>query len=246
VVNEKPLNMDLKVYSKLESTFVPLSILENYEKISQKHFHSNWKSKKEEKLWSELCFCILSANVNYELAKSTLKHLSSMGFLNPVWLSKKHALNKLEKELEKPMYLPKKRDGGLRQYRYPKKRSEQLVKASKFLYKKHKGIKSILMNFSNAIDARQFLASNISGIGIKEASHYLRNIGYCDSLAIIDIHILNFLKNLFSININKKSGISNKMYLFLEKILANFAKFHNLTLSILDMAIWHYMRNKII
>ena len=148
--------------------------------------------------------------------------------------------------MKKSIYLPKKKDNTFRKYRYPKKRSEQIIKAGNFLYKKNNGIKDILSKFDNPVDSREFLVSNISGIGIKEASHYLRNIGYCNSLAIIDVHVLAFLENILLTKFKKNNSLSDKMYLFLEKILVSFSKFHNLTLSILDMAIWHYMRSKII
>ena len=239
--------MNMQLHSSIESTFVPLQILENYEKISKQNIKLDWKNKSESELWHELCFCILSANVNYDLAKSTLNHLVKHNFLNPDWfVFAENSQKKIETEFEKSVYLPKKKDNTLRKYRYPKKRSEQIIKAGIFLYKKNNGIKDILSKFDNPVDSREFLVSNISGIGIKEASHYLRNIGYCNSLAIIDVHVLAFLENILLTKFRKNKSLSDKMYLFLEKILVNFSKFHNLTLSILDMAIWHYMRSKII
>ena len=107
-------------------------------------------------------------------------------------------------------------------------------------------MKQILSCFENPVETREYLVQNISGIGIKEASHFLRNIGYCDSLAIIDVHVLAFLEKLSLVTPHRKSTLTPKLYLYLEKILRNFAKFHNRILSILDIAIWHYMRNSIV
>jgi N-glycosylase/DNA lyase len=41
---------------------------------------------------------------------------------------------------------------------------------------------------------RSWLVENIKGLGMKEASHFLRNIGFGNDLAIIDRHILTNLK----------------------------------------------------
>jgi len=54
----------------------------------------------------------------------------------------------------------------------------------------------IKQNLKNNPEAtREFLVKEVKGVGYKESSHYLRNIGY-RNLAILDRHILNNLKNL--------------------------------------------------
>ncbi|MCH7561595.1 MAG: hypothetical protein IIC67_09585 [Thaumarchaeota archaeon] len=198
----------------------------------------------ETDIWNELCFCIFSDNVNYDLAKSTLSHLTKNNFINPLWLcSKRNSLSILKNELSKSIYLPKKKDGTLRKYRYPEKRAKQIVQNSKFVYREHNGLKQILSCFENPVETREYLVQNISGIGIKEASHFLRNIGYCDSLAIIDVHVLNFLKQNHFVNQLDVPYLTESRYERLEIILQNLAEFHGLDLGILDLAIWHYMRS---
>jgi len=238
--------MTIQIIQEICETFVPQKILENYEKLSQNVIKRDWTLLTEEEIWYELCFCVLSANVRYELASSTLKYLVTNGLLDVKWIKKeKKSEDIIKNELSEPHFLPLKKNGQFRKYRYPNKRSIQIVKAAKTIYAENRTIKKVLQESKSDIEARQFFVTTVSGLGIKEASHFLRNIGYSDSLAIIDVHVLSFLQRLCLVRLEKKRTLTDKLYVMIEKVMRNFAKFHNLILSVLDLAIWHYMRNGI-
>ena len=227
---------------QVSDTVIPHQILGFYDKLSQqKPSTSHWKKKKEQELWHELCFCILSGNVTFELAKSVIDTLKDKVLLDQHWIIEdSKSLKILNAALEKSQFLPLKSNGELRKYRYPNKRSSQIVTAAKVIYSDNKSLKKILSKFESDIETRSYLFNEISGLGIKEASHFLRNIHYSNSLAIIDVHILSFLKknNL----IPQNTSVTPNSYLKLERILRNLADFHGLDLAIFDLAIWHYMR----
>ena len=84
----------------------------------------------------------------------------------------------------------------------------------------------------------------MKGLGYKEASHFLRNIGR-DDVAIIDRHVLRYLhKNNY---IDKIPGnLSRKTYLEIEKILEDIADENDLNLAELDLYIWYYETGKIL
>jgi len=80
-------------------------------------------------------------------------------------------------------------------------------------------------NFKNPEKIRVWLVKNIKGFGYKEASHFLRNIGLGENIAILDRHILKNLKRFkvikevpISISPRKYLEIENKMKLFSKKI----------------------------
>ena len=75
----------------------------------------------------------------------------------------------------------------------------------------------------------------MKGLGFKEASHFLRNIGY-DDYAIVDFHIVDLLvrHNL----IKKPKTLSRVKYLEIEEILRKIAKKSGLTLAELDLYLW--------
>lgn len=230
---------------QVDCSVVPEPILAHYDKLrSSIKLDSDWSKLSEEHIWQEMCFCILSANVSYDLVKSCIAVLNSYGYLDPKWIiSNKSSSRMLYRILNSPVFEPRKKDGSLRKYRYPNMRSKQIVKAARFIYSKNNSLKKILKEFTSDIDARNYLALNISGLGIKEASHFLRNIRYSDSLAILDIHMLEFLRQRTLIQLKKGYALTKNVYLRIETILRNFVKFHKLNLAIFDLAVWHYMRN---
>lgn len=96
-------------------------------------------------------------------------------------------------------------------------RARQITHAAKFIYHQNNGIKSILKCFNSSIAARKFFSDFIPGLGCKESSHFLRNIGYCDDLAIIDVHIITFLKRMALINSTINAPLTYRTYRELEK-----------------------------
>ena len=70
---------------------------------------------------------------------------------------------------------------------------------------------------SDKVEIRNWLAENIKGYGLKEAGHFLRNIGKSDNkIAVLDRHILRNLVDLEVIlpeeaNISKKHGFVNRV-----------------------------------
>jgi N-glycosylase/DNA lyase len=81
-------------------------------------------------------------------------------------------------------------------------------------------------------------------LGLKEASHFLRDIGYSADLAIIDVHIVSFLRELALIEDRWKFSITARVYDRLESIMRSIALRLGVNLAIFDMAIWIYMRRR--
>jgi N-glycosylase/DNA lyase len=126
----------------------------------------------------------------------------------------------------------------LRGVRFKYKKAQYIVDARRqFLnYGKIK-IKSKINQFADACEAREWLAENVKGIGYKEASHFLRNIGMGQNLAILDRHIL---KNMKTCDIIKKmpTSLSKKEYLTTEQKLKKFTEEIKIPISHLDLLWW--------
>ena len=204
----------------------------------------NWKKFSEYELWYDLCLCILASNVHYEQALSAAAHLHNKELLDRhVMLENlNYAQNRISYELSLPLFLPKKKDGNLRKYRFPNIRAKNIVKSTENLSYKF-SLMQLLKDSNSENEVRNFLVDNISGMAHKEASHFLRDIGFSNSLAIIDTHILTFLKELKIISSQTKIS-TIRQYFELESIMQNLASHYDLKLSILDNAIWHYMNIK--
>ncbi len=124
-------------------------------------------------------------------------------------------------------------------HRFYRKRAEFIV-----LARKYKNIKNILSKFNSEFEMREFLVKNIKGLGYKEASHFLRNVGF-DNVAIIDRHILNVLCTYGYLKEIPKT-LTRKRYLEIEKILKDISKRVNLKLSELDLILWYLKTGKIL
>ena len=221
------------------------NVMTEYRKIEHQLIQrTSWEDMTEDDLWFELCLCILSSNVIFESASSAYKHLKRRGFLSKEYLlENKKAIRILSKELAKPLYFPPRRDGKLRKYRFPYTKASQIVSAAKVIFKEGYSVKSLLSKSRSAYEARDLLTKRVPGIGLKQSSLFLRNIGYASSLAIIDTHILNFLGELeLSQESEYTRPLSKERYRNIERKLQALAKELNAELSLLDFAIWIVMR----
>lgn len=98
-------------------------------------------------------------------------------------------------------------------------------------------IKEKIRSFDDVHKLRIWLTENILGIGMKEASHFLRNIGLGADFAILDRHILKNLKNYGVIDQIPKS-ISKKAYVEIEDKMRKFSKFIEIPMDELDLLFW--------
>ena len=222
------------------------AVLKEYPRLANSYVgRKTWHEMSETELWHELCLCILSSNVPYQLAKSATLHLIGNGFLGIDWVVNNSNSGKIiANELSQSKYLPKKKDGTYRKYRFPNVRSKNIFHAATVIFSKGNSLHAILKSANSEEKARAVLVKNTSGLGLKEASHFLRNIGYSNRLAIVDTHILRFLINIGEIEKTEASAISSKKYYKIEAKLQEICRNYELNLSILDMTIWYCSRGE--
>ncbi|GBD02829.1 putative N-glycosylase/DNA lyase [bacterium HR19] len=167
-------------------------------------------------LFGELCFCFLTANSSAELGIRIQKQIGDEGFFK---LEEKEIADILKKM----------------GHRYPEIRARYIVLARQF------DIGKVLKEKSGK-RAREIVI-NLKGLGMKESSHFLRNIGY-DDIAIVDRHIYRFLvrHNL----VPEKNSISPSLYLLCEKTLENISAELGIPLSALDLFIFFKQAGKVL
>ncbi len=174
----------------------------------------------EEEIFKELCFCILTANYSAEGGIRIQKEIGD-GFLT-------HSESRLAGEL--------KRLG----YRFPNARAKYIVDAR---MKRGDMMEAISSIKGQAL--RRWLADNIYGLGYKEASHFLRNIGH-DEFAIIDFHIIDLLSSNGIIEKSPKKSLSKKRYEEIEQSLALIAEKTGTSQGELDLYLWYMETGKIL
>ena len=172
----------------------------------------------DNQLFEELAFCICTAGAS---AKMGIKSVDAMKNILP-----NGGLNTLRKRLD-----------GV--HRFPNARPAYIVHTREYLKKEHGfKIRELLLSFDDPIDRRDFLAKNknIKGIGYKEASHFLRNIGF-SGYGILDKHILNTLYEFKVIN-NTKPPSTRDKYLYTEEKLKGLAEILEIHMDELDLLLW--------
>jgi N-glycosylase/DNA lyase len=183
-----------------------------------KEFRENGKKPFNE-IFKELCFCILTANFNAERAIKIQEEIGD-GFLT----LPEHQLAKKLRTLG---------------YRFPNTRAKYIAEA-----RQHKdSLKSIIESFNNGNELREWLAENAKGIGYKEASHFLRNIGYPD-YSILDFHIIDILTRCSIID--RPKTLTKRKYLEIEGLLKKIAKELSFNLGELDLYLWYMETGKVL
>ena len=116
-----------------------------------------------------------------------------------------------------------------RNTRFHNNKARYIVNARKYI----KDFSSLSQDTSIA---RDFLVKNIKGLGLKEASHYLRNIGY-RNICIIDRHVIGIMHelNVFKHNTPPKNS---KEYLMMEEQVKNYARSIGIDVDELDLVLW--------
>jgi N-glycosylase/DNA lyase len=107
-----------------------------------------------------------------------------------------------------------------------------------FLNRGRLSIRTPLKNLPDVHACREWLVRNIKGLGYKEASHFLRNIGFGDRIAILDRHILRNLVH-FDVIQEIPTSMSRSGYMQIEQKMAEFAREIHIPLAHLDLLLWY-------
>ena len=173
----------------------------------------------DEKVFSELCYCILTANANAVLCNKAIEELQ-----------KAELLLKGKARQIRPILKGK--------ARFHNKKADYIVGARNLF--RRSGCLEIKkrLNADNIIETRDWLVDNIKGFGYKEASHFLRNIGIGGGIAILDRHILKNLNRYGVINKIPDSVGNRQIYMDIESKMRIFSKKVRIPMEELDLLFW--------
>ena len=198
-----------------------MNLLEHYEKKKvgiKKRLNdfSEMAKKGEEEIFEELVFCLLTPQSKARLCDKAVKKLKEKGAL----------FNGDEKAVK----------AWIAGVRFPNEKARYIVAAQNlFINGNNVKIKDKLAG--NDKEIRGWLVKNVKGLGYKEASHFLRNIGIGLELAILDRHILKNLKRYGVIEEIPKY-LTTKKYFEIEEKMREFAKTIGIPMAELDLLFW--------
>jgi len=183
-------------------------------------FDEVWRKGSDARLWEELAYCIFTAGASARMG------LDSVDAVRPLLL---------DGEAE-AMTVALKQAGA---HRFPVARPQYIVTTRNYL-RAHFGmaLRKRLRSFRDPFERRDWLAQEkqVKGLGYKEASHFLRNIGV-KGHAILDKHVMRCLAEVGVVD-SPKPPTTRTKYLEVEQELIRFAKDIRVDFDELDLVLW--------
>lgn len=172
----------------------------------------------DNQLWEEMVFCFFTGGCSARMG------LNSLDAVKPILMTAD------QPDLARAL-------SGV--HRYPNARSRYIVASREFL-REHCDLKlrKKLHSFDCRLERRDWLVreKGIKGLGYKEASHYLRNIGFT-GYAILDKHVLNCMAELKIIDEPKPPNTRTR-YLMVEEKLKQLTTMTKIDFDELDLVLW--------
>ena len=207
IVQKNTIDEIMRIYCAKQDEII--SRLNDFKKI--------WMEGRETDIFAELIFCILTPQSKAKSCWEAVKKIYTESLLHS-------DANQISRELS--------------MVRFRHKKAKFVREATDlFMSNNRISIRSKIKEFDEIHDAREWLVNNVKGIGYKEASHFLRNIGLGENLAILDRHIL---KNLQLLRVIERipNSITRKRYFEIENKMIKFATKIDVPISHLDLLFW--------
>jgi N-glycosylase/DNA lyase len=179
-----------------------------------------------EKLFEELTFCIYTAGASARMGLRSVESVRSV------------LIDGSTEEIRRALR---------GSHRFPNARGAYVFDTREYL-REHCGLRldEALAGFKSSDERRDFLAANraVRGIGYKEASHFLRNVGY-RGYAILDKHLLSRLTE-FEVIESPKPPSTKRQYVATEEKVKRFADAIDINFDELDLLLWYTKTGEIL
>ena len=215
------MNDDL--VSRLKSSYVAKRKLIKY-RLGE--FRNIFEKGDDEKIFEELAFCIFAAGASAKMAVKSVESVKGV------------LMSADSQELSRRLK-------GV--HRFPNSRANYILHTREWLRKDYDfRLKDLIVYLNGPVKRRDFFANyrGIKGIGYKEASHFLRNIGF-RGYAILDKHILRSIHE-FELIDDPKPPTSRSSYMRIERKLKKLAALLEIDFDELDLLLWSEKTGEII
>ncbi len=169
------------------------------------------------RLFEELAFCVMTPQSRARAALRAVEELKSRGLLlggGPEEVAEVLRRNGIRFHNQKAKYVVKNRE---------------LVRGDE--------PRLIELLGEDVHRVREVLVEVVWGFGLKEASHFMRNIGY-SGLAVLDRHVLRWMKDLGAIE-EVPGTLTRRRYLELERRFIRLSEELGLAPEALDLLLWY-------
>ena len=191
-------------------------------------FDEVWRKGSDTRLFEELVFCIFTAGASARMGLNSVDAVRSL------------LLNGEPEEMTRALVT-----AGA--HRFPVARPRYIVTTRAYLRANfNMALRKRLRSFADPIERRDWLAQEkqIKGLGYKESSHFLRNIGI-KGHAILDKHVMKCLEEVGVLDSHQPPS-TRKKYLEVEQEFLRFAKEIKVNCDELDLVLWSMKTGEIL
>ena len=200
----------------------------------------DWQLRTEEELLHEACVCMFSSQMVFEVAEAAAQRIKDRGLLKAT--TSQDYEQRLVTVLGEPLAIE--REGKIRyaRPRFKNRLASLLSTTVKTMRIQGQSLRDTLFSASSAREARELLVQQVWGFGPKQASLFLRRVGYCAELAVLDTHILDYLRVARGLD-PKPSALSRlESYERIEVEFQKVAEEFGHSVGCVDLAMWVTMR----
>ncbi|HXU36462.1 MAG TPA: N-glycosylase/DNA lyase [Blastocatellia bacterium] len=191
-----------------------------------REFKAVGRSGSHERLFEELTFCIFTAGASARMGLRSVESVRSV------------LISGSTQDIQRAI---------TGRHRFPNARGAYVFETREYL-RQQCGLRlgEALSSFKSSDERRDFLAANreVRGIGYKEASHFLRNVGY-RGYAILDKHLLSRLTE-FGVIESPKPPSTKRQYVATEESVKRFADAIGIDFDELDLLLWYTKTGEIL
>ncbi|MGQ0798126.1 MAG: N-glycosylase/DNA lyase [Methanobacteriota archaeon] len=170
-------------------------------------------------LFHELCFCVLAIQTKARGSDAAVRGLVREKLL---WSADERSIARWLRH----------------RVRFHNHKASYLVRArDRFFADGRPALRAALDRLGSPEAARAWLVDEVDGLGMKEASHFLRNIGRGEDLAILDRHVLRNLVRHRVIG-RVPTTLTPRRYVAIEARVRRFADHVGVSVAALDLLLW--------
>jgi len=191
-------------------------------------FQEVWRHGSDARLWEELVYCIFTAGASARMGLNAIDAVKSL------------LLDGEPEEMTQVL-----REAGA--HRFPVARPRYIVTTRNY-FRVNFGmaLRERLRSFSDPFERRDWLAQEkqIKGLGYKESSHFLRNVGV-KGHAILDKHVMRCLAEMNIVD-TARPPANRRNYLEVEQEFRRFAQQIKVDFDELDLVLWSIKTGEIL
>lgn len=205
----------------------------------------NWQLMGEGELLYEVAICIFGSQMVFETALATADRLRERKLLRPA--PRGRSIQAIQREfvdaLSDPLCISSS-DGTKRwvRPRFKNRQASLLARTTVEIYGRSLTIQGLLSEAPNARKARETLMQHVWGFGPKQASLFLRRVGYCSDLAVLDVHVLDYLQLARGLTLSPSKLGCLSLYEEIENTFREVATEFGHSMGCVDLATWLTIR----